>query len=212
MIVTRSQRAWLAGLVAATPLLLALPQVRHVLEGRMVLHMALELPLLLLAGLAAASLATEKSAWGRRYDEVDRLGLLGSALVTCVTLFWMLPVSLDLSLLSTPLRLAKYASWWIAGLALQRTWPRLTEESVVFFVGNMSWMLATAGLLYQASETRLCVNYLFDDQLITGRALVAAAVLLGGWAIRRLVKSPDATANEADEAGAAQPTTGRARD
>ena len=212
MINAKDHRAALTRAVAAVPLLLAFPQVRYVLEGRMVLHMALELPLLLLAGVAAASLATEKSAWGRRYEEVDRLGLLGSALVTCVTLFWMLPVSLDLSLLSTPLRLAKYASWWIAGLAMQRTWTRLTEESVVFFVGNMSWMLATAGLLYQASDTRLCVNYLFDDQLITGRALVVAAVFLGGWAIHRLVRPRDATASEARESVDVQPTTGRPMD
>jgi hypothetical protein len=162
----------------------------------MLLHMTVELPLLLLSGVAAASWASDRSRLGRLYDDFDVHGLLGAALVAGMSLFWMLPVSLDLSLLSTPLRLAKYASWWIAGLALRRTWPRLEDESLVFFVGNMSWMLATAGLLYQSSDTRLCVNYLLDDQLIAGQALVCGAVLLGFWALARLVRSRAAIATE----------------
>lgn len=174
---------------AAIPLMLLLPQLRQLLESRMLLHMTVELPLLLLSGVVASSLASNRSRLGRLYDELDVHGLLGAALVAGMSLFWMLPVSLDVSLLSTPLRLAKYAGWWIAGLALWRTWPRLDDESLVFFAGNMSWMLATAGLLYQASDARLCVNYLLDDQLMAGRALVFAAVLLGIWAIVRLVRA-----------------------
>jgi hypothetical protein len=162
------------------------------------LHMTVELPLLMLSGVAAASLANPRSRLRRLYDDFDVHGLLGAALVTSLSLFWMLPVSLDLSLLSTPLRVAKYASWWIAGLALRRTWTRLADESLVFFVGNMSWMLATAGLLYQASDTRLCVNYLLDDQLLAGRSLVVAAVLLGIWAVVRLVR-PRADATTASQ-------------
>jgi hypothetical protein len=159
----------------------------------MLLHMTLELPLLLLSGVAAASMVGERSRLGRLYDEFDVHGLLGAAVVGGLSLFWMLPVALDLSLIDTPLRLIKYASWWTGGLALKRTWPRLSGESLVFFAGNMSWMLATAGLLYQASDTRLCVNYLLDDQLIAGRALVVAAVLLGIWAVVRLARPSVAT-------------------
>jgi hypothetical protein len=179
--------------IAAVPLALFLPQVRYMLESRMLLHMTLELPLLLLSGVAAASMIGERSRLGHFYDSFDVHGLLGAALVASLSLFWMLPVSLDLSLIDTPLRLVKYASWWVAGLALKRTWPRLADESLVFFVGNMSWMLATAGLLYQASDSRLCVNYLLDDQLIAGRALVVAAVMLGIWAVVRLARPRAAT-------------------
>ena len=173
---------------AAAPLLLAFPQIRYILESRMALHMVLELPLLLVAGWAAAALAKDLAKVGRRYDDLDFHGLLGTALLTSLSLFWMLPVSLDLSLLSIPVQLAKYGSWWLSGMALRRTWPRLVDESLVFFFGMMSWMLATAGMLYQASETRLCVSYLFDDQLVAGRALVVAAVLLGAWALIQLAR------------------------
>jgi hypothetical protein len=173
---------------AATPFLLASAQVRDILESRMALHMVLELPLLLAAGWAAGALTRNRSALGRRYDQFDLHGLLGTAFVTGLSLFWMLPVTLDLSLLSLPMRLAKYAGWWLAGLALRRTWRRLADESMVFFFGMMSWMMATAGMLYQASDSRLCVSYLVDDQLVAGRALVVAAVTLGAWALVRLAR------------------------
>ena len=194
MISSGRSRAAVAS-AAGMPLLLAFPEVRHILESRMVLHMMLEWPLLLAAGWAANKPSRKASVVGRRYDQLDVHGLLGMTLLTGFSLFWMLPVSLDLSLLSVPMCLFKYTGWWLCGLALRRSWPRLADESLVFFLGSMAWMLATAGLLYQASESRLCVNYLIDDQMIAGRALVIAAVLLGGLAAIRLARPRSEGAN-----------------
>jgi hypothetical protein len=173
--------------LASAPVLLAWSPLRNVLESRMTLHMLVQLPLLLAAGWAASALLGTRMPLLRHFDRIDAGGLLGATLLTCVSLFWMVPAALDRSLLAELPRWAKYASWWMAGAALARSWPRLAPETLAFFAGNLAWMLATAGLLFQASDARLCVSYLLDDQVTAGRALVVAAVVLGAGAARRLV-------------------------
>ena len=40
---------------------------------------------------------------------------------------------------------------------------------------------------YQDEEQRLCVNYLLDEQTITGQGLIVLALVVGGLALARLV-------------------------
>jgi hypothetical protein len=172
---------WLAALL---PLALLHDGLRHAIESRMALHMLVEFPLLLAGGWAIARLAARRHVLT---DAFDALGLLGVAVVSCVSAFWMIPAALDLALLHEPMRWAKLASWMLAGALLARSWARLGDEIAVFFLGNLAWMFATAGLLYREAESRLCVSYLAEDQLWTGNGLVALAVALGALALRRLV-------------------------
>ena len=51
-------------------------------------------------------------------------------------------------------------------------------------------MMATAGLLYRESDSRLCVNYLVDQQWWAGTGLLGGAVLLGALAIRMAMDEP----------------------
>jgi hypothetical protein len=177
----RRSTLWLAALL---PLALLHDDLRHAIESRMALHMLVEFPLLLAGGWAIARLAARRHVLT---DAFDALGLLGVAVVSCVSAFWMIPAALDLALLHEPMRWAKLASWMLAGALLARSAPRLGDEIAVFFLGNLAWMFATAGLLYREAESRLCVSYLAEDQLWTGNGLVALAVALGALALRRLV-------------------------
>ena len=177
---THRSTLWLAALL---PLALLHDGLRHAVESRMALHMLVEFPLLLASGWAAARLAARHVPT----DAFDALGLLGVAVVSCVSAFWMIPAALDLALLNEPMRWAKLASWIAAGALLARAWPKLGDEIAVFFLGNLAWMFATAGLLYREAEIRLCVSYLAEDQRWTGNGLVALAVALGALALRRLV-------------------------
>jgi hypothetical protein len=83
---------------------------------------------------------------------------------------------------------AKYASWWLAGWWLSSSWRRLDPEVLLFLMGNLAWMTATAGMLYLDTPQRLCVNYLQDDQQHTGVGLVVLALGLGALAIRRAMQ------------------------
>ena len=157
----------------------------------MVLHMLLQFPLLLASGWALSAALGDRFPLARAFDRVDAGGLLAATLLSCVSAFWMLPAALDASLLSDPMRIGKYASWWLAGVLARRGAARIVNEVAAFFGGNVAWMLATAGLLYQAGDSRLCVSYLLDDQVATGRGLVAAALVVGAGTVHRLVRSAE---------------------
>lgn len=170
--------------MAALPLLLLWPALRHLVEGRMSLHMLLEFPMLFAAGWAAQRLGLR--AKGLHW--VDWHGWTGATLVTLVSISWMLPSLLDLSLLSPTVAAAKYVSWWLAGWWLADSWRRLDPEVLLFCIGNIAWMTATAGMLYLDAPQRLCVNYLQDDQRHAGIGLVLLAMVLGVLAIRRAMR------------------------
>lgn len=173
----------LRGALALSPLLLVVPQVREFTEARMAVHMLLQFPWLMAAGAAVAT-----RRW-RALDRVDADGLLGAVSATAVLAFWMLPIAVDLALLSTPVRLAKYASLWTAGALLARSAPRWADGTLAFFAGNLAWMLATGGLLYLEAESRLCLSYLIDEQAVTGRGLLVAAAATGALAVHRLMRA-----------------------
>lgn len=174
-------------LLAALPLLLLVPPLRHAVEASMSLHMLLQLPLLFAAGWGASAWLPRRlaAAWAR----LDALGLSSATLASVVAAFWMIPAALDLAVLGppfSPMALAKYLSCWLAGLLLAQGWPRLRGPVAAFFLGNASWMLLTAGLLYGEAESRLCVSYRFDEQALSGAGLLAAGLLLGALALLRL--------------------------
>ena len=62
----------------------------------------------------------------------------------------------------------------------------MDREVLLFFAGNLAWMMGTAGMLYLDAPVRLCVNYLQDDQQHTGTALILAAVALVFAALRQV--------------------------
>lgn len=180
----------LAGPLAALPLLLLWSPLRQLLEGSMALHMLVELPLLLASGWAAGALLAHHRLPVGLPRLIDAHGVLGLAFASCVGALWMIPSMLDLSLLDAGVQWAKYGAWWLAGMVLRASWRRSEPEIAAFFIGNMAWMLATAGLLYQDEGQRLCVSYLVDEQAITGKGLIVFALALAGLALHRVVAAP----------------------
>lgn len=184
-------RNGLPALAATLPLVLLWPSVRHTIEARMLLHMLVEFPMLFAAGWAMQDLCLRRPAMqrlARGMVLIDWRGWSGATLATIVAIAWMLPTLLDLALLDPMVAAAKYASWWIAGWMLAGSLRRMDPELLLFLVGNIAWMMASAGMLYIDAPARLCVNYLQDDQRQTGIALVLLAVVLGALALRQLVQ------------------------
>ena len=188
----KATRVLLSGLAVA-PLLLLWPLLRHRIESEMLLHMLIEFPVLLAAGWAARDLLLPVAT--RRFPRIGQVrtlldwgGLTCASVVTCVAMFWMIPAALDATLLIPYVAAAKYASWWLCGFMLAGSWPRMAPEVLLFFVGNLSWTTATAGLLYMDTTSRLCANYLTDDQSNTGTGLVLLALVLGVLAFRQMMR------------------------
>jgi hypothetical protein len=173
--------------VVLLPLLLLWQAPRHAIESRMAMHMLLEFPILLAGGwcLQRVLHASRRLRGPRRaFALLDWRGWTGATLASLVAITWMIPSALDVALLSEPVAAVKYASWWIAGFVLAGSWRRMDSELLLFFVGNLAWMLAAAGMLYLDAPARLCVSYLVDDQRVAGIGLIAVALALGAFALR----------------------------
>lgn len=200
----RRARGLVLPALAALPLLLWWPALRFGVEARMSLHMLVEFPALVAAGWAACRLS-ERHAGLRRVHVLQSFfdwgGLSSVTFASGVAAVWMLPSALDAALMSGGVAAAKFASWWVAGWLLAASRRRMAPEVLLFFSGNLAWMLATAGMLYLDTPARLCVNYLQDDQRHTGTGLVLLAVVLGAVALRQVLRSD----------GAAAPPRGAAR-
>lgn len=171
-------------------LMLALPPLRHALELGMWRHMALQFPLLMLAGalLASGLLARARTAV-QRWNAHGASGLLLAALVLSLS---MVPRLLDLALLHPGVEAAKFAALMLAGATLCLSWRPAGVVLQFFFLGNVLGMMAVVGMLYIDSPLRLCNAYLLDDQARLGRWLVGAASVLAtlwlgrvGWLLGR---------------------------
>lgn len=150
---------------------------RDLLEAQMVLHMFVQFPALFAIGWL--SLSRYQPRW---LAAMNSQGLLGLTAVSTVAAVWMIPSALDMALISSGVGLTKAVCWVAAGAIARDSWRRMTAELKCFLLGNLAWMFITVGMLYQTYERRLCVNYLIDDQLLSGRLLVGAGMLAGGWA------------------------------
>jgi hypothetical protein len=162
--------------VALLPLALFIGPVRAFLERDMALHMLVEFPLLVAGGAAASRWIP--AAIARAVGQCDWKGIATLLAFTLVSAFWMIPAALDAALLVPEVGAAKYASWWLVGLALPSALRAAPPALVLFFAGNVVWMSATAGLLYADAPQRLCLSYMEASQRHAGAGLLAYAVAM----------------------------------
>ena len=172
--------------LAASPLLLAVPGIRQLADSTMALLMLVEFPALLLSGWAVAT--TLPSQLHRMLCRMDASGITSQTALLVTFSYWMIPAALDDALMSDSAYAARHLTWLGCGVLLGIRGRRSSPTVLLFFLGNIAWMSATAGLLYADSTSRLCVNYLVQDQVVAGHGLIAVAVLatcVSLWAWRQ---------------------------
>jgi hypothetical protein len=103
----------------------------------------------------------------------------GILVASFVMILWMLPRFLDLARLDGAVDALKFLSVPLAGLAVALSWPRLPVIARAVVHLEIVATLLRFGWGYLATEERLCLAYLADDQQLTGLLLC----YLGGiWA------------------------------
>ncbi len=188
----QSPRGWSAALLSV--LLLTIATVfRFALERSMPLHMLVQMPMLLGAGVACAfALRHAYSVQnvsnklqcgiarlaGYRFWKMDEYGIVSLTFFLLLSTYWMIPKALDDVLVSPAAETLKFAGFFTAGLLLPGTMARANRVVQLFYLGNFAWMMAIVGMLYQDTTVRLCNAYLLDDQVIAGRGLVVLSLLL----------------------------------
>lgn len=186
----RVHRAWVEWGVLCLPLVLLLAPVRNAIESVMAPQMLLEFPLVMASGFVAAHLVSQRVGGSCFVDALMHMGLAPLLAATLCLMFWMVPLALDLARLDAGVNGAKLGSLFVAGAALQHGLRRAPAGGLLFFTGNLVWMLATVGLLFHDTPSRLCANYLLDDQRLTGMGLVGYAILLAVALVLHLRRLP----------------------
>lgn len=178
---------WQQGLAAGLLLLVLLvPIVKDALEASMTMQMLVQIPLLVLVGLQLlpalpVRIAAAISRWNHG-------GITGLLLVTFVGAFWMLPRSLDAAVTEPAMAMAKHLTVpFLIGLPLALSWPRAGFIVRGVFLSELIATCFRLGWLYLTSPTRLCTNYLIDDQQRLGEYLLVAGGVLLAWLAWKLL-------------------------
>ena len=154
---------------------LALPPVRAALEGEMILHMLVQIPLLAVAGgIAAASLPCR---WRASAASWNGLGVTGTLMALIVSTWWMVPRALDGALSSGIMEVMKFLSVPLfVGAPVALSWGELPFVGKGFVVANVLPMWAVVGWLYIAAPARVCNYYLVDQQVTAGYGLILLSI------------------------------------
>lgn len=163
-------------------LLMLVPPVREMTESSMTAHMLIQYPCLMLSGgLLVNAMPARWLLASQRWNELGIPGLIGSALALALL---MIPRVLDLALVDAGVAAMKLLALVTTGAALSLSWQRAGVVMQAFFLGNVLWMTAVVGVLYQESAVRVCNAYRLDDQKDLGMALVLIAIGTGViWSI-----------------------------
>jgi len=164
---------------------------RNWLERDMARHMLIEFPLLLAVGAALAG-ATD-GATRAFLARCNLRGLCGFAFVSLTLGYWMIPAALDASVGNGWVAAAKWLTLLASGYMLPASFSLAPLPIQGFMLGNVAWMTATVGLVYQNADRQLCLYYLADAQVVAGQGLVLVASVIGVawciWAGRRIIVS-----------------------
>jgi hypothetical protein len=173
----------LLGCLTLSAVLSALPPFGNLLMRMMLTQMLVQIPLIFMAAAiwGARVRCSARARW-RAWNVQGASGLLTAALVLA---FWMTPIALDHAASDWPWEAAKVISLATAGVLAGVSWTLGSLVTRAFYVGNMLWMAVTAGMLYQEPTQRYCNAYLWNDQAMTGQALVVASIgIVLIWASR----------------------------
>lgn len=158
-------------------LILCLPWVREWLEASMTLHMLVQFPLLIGVGwVVGRGLPHRITTW---LDEWNCNGITGVVIVTTVTTVWMLPSMLDMAATNVLVDVLKYVTLpLLVGVPMVVSWPRMGFVLRGVFISEFIAMFFRLGWLYLILPTRVCNNYLLDDQQVGGKLMLVIGCVL----------------------------------
>ena len=165
---------------ALTWCLISLGPVASMFTTSLVMHVAVQFPLLIAIGWVLGVQAGNTARYKRLNILLNRNGLPGIFFATFVLAFWMIPRWIDLSLGSTVIELTKCVSLTVLiGVPLGFSWKRLHPVAVAVVKIELLTMLFRLGWIYMVSPDRLCNNYLIGEQYVLGQVFICAGFLIG---------------------------------
>jgi hypothetical protein len=146
-------------------------------ESGMVMHIAGQIPLLVVLGGVFASLQQ------RRYPGLITIGQHYRTSLLLFAVFvlglWMVPRLLDAALHDPLIAFSKWLSLPLAGMALVWCWRHLPAVLRALLHLEALAMLLRLGWLYLLAPQRYCVSYTFDEQEVLGYTLITYGIIYG---------------------------------
>lgn len=156
---------------------LAAPPVAYMMESVMVVHMHMQMPMLVIAGVMMARIFMLK--FPDFFAKWNDNGIAGILLFFIVWTYWMMPRTMDEALTEPMMEVFKFISLpFLAGIPLRDSWPRLSQIGRQVFLVALTIQFIAIGWLYIASPDQLCNNYLLIEQITLGWAFLLLAIAL----------------------------------
>ncbi|WP_164668107.1 hypothetical protein [Virgibacillus doumboii] len=158
-------------------IILIIPTVRNLMESVMVVHMLVQIPLLIISGWWVAGYFQKK--FPGFFEKWNENGIPGITLVVFITIYWMIPRTLDEALVSWDVELFKFISLpFLAGIPFRDSWRKLGSVGKSFIIFNYIPMFGLMAWLYIDAPVRICNNYLEVEQKVLGWGFLAVTAAL----------------------------------
>lgn len=175
--------AMCAWVISAAAVALSLPPLRSLIEQSMVWHMAVQMPMLVLAGWCSMS-SVSNTRLAHSLARWNRFGLTGLIAGQGVLAYWMLPLAIDRAVVLPQADAVKIITLFACGAVLKHSFERAPGVIQLFFVGYTIPMLIWLGFYSATTDLRLCNAYLLSSQVNAGWAVIGLGAALGcGWLV-----------------------------
>ena len=156
---------------------LMIPPVAHLLESIMIIHMHMQMPLLVIAGFLMANFFRVK--FPSFFEKWNGNGLPGILLFSIITVYWMIPRTMDEALTLQSVELFKFISLpFLAGVPLRDSWNKISQKAKTIVFTAFTILFFTMGILYTMVPVQLCNNYLLIEQMTLGWGFISMAVCM----------------------------------
>lgn len=154
---------------------LALPFVAHFMESVMALHMHMQMPMLVIAGLLMARFFQIR--FPQFFEKWNQNGIPGILLFIIIIVYWMMPRTMDEALTETSVEIFKFISLpFLAGVPLRDSWKKISERIKNSIIILFTVLFILMGWLYIYSPVQLCNNYLMIEQITLGWAFITTSI------------------------------------
>jgi hypothetical protein len=154
---------------------LIIPPVADFMESLMVIHMHMQMPMLVIAGLLMARFFQLR--FPHFFEKWNHDGIPGIFLFVVIVGYWMLPRTMDEALTNQSVELFKFISLpFLAGVSLRDSWKKLNSVWKNSIIIGFTVLSIGMGWLYIYSPVQLCNNYLVIEQITLGWGFITTAI------------------------------------
>jgi hypothetical protein len=154
---------------------LVTPPVAKFMESVMVIHMHMQMPMLVIAGMLMARFFQKR--FPGFFGKWNSYGVPGITLFVVIMVYWMLPRTMDEALTSNLVEGFKFISLpFLAGISLRDSWRKLNPFGKNMIIISFTVLFISLGWLYIWSPVQLCNNYLVIEQVTLGWGFLTTAI------------------------------------